>query len=180
MKKWFLSSLAIFVCSVTLTSGVYADVDNTPGVNNTRAQMMKEEMNQNLYRGSNNNPGNPSTALPSYRLVTNGESTTNYNRTTDGNMNMGTRINTNNMNMGTRTNMNRSINQNLNNVNTQIDQVNRSINNNMDANRGLRYVNTPNYVRTAVDTNNNDDADYGWLGLFGLLGLLGLRRRKDR
>lgn len=123
MKKWFLSSLAALVCSVTLTSGVYAlDVDNTPGVNKADTQMMREKINQNLSRGNNNRTMNPATTA---------------------------------------------------------DQVNRTINNNMDRDRGFEYMNGPNYAPTAVDTNNDDDADYGWLGLLGLVGLLGLRRKKD-
>lgn len=100
------------------------DVDNTPGVNNTDARMMREKVDQNLTRNNNDRLRNPA---------------------------------------------------------NMVDQTNRTINNNMDRDRdrGFEYMNGPNYVRTAVDGNNNDDADFGWLGLAGLLGLLGLRRKKD-
>ncbi|MEG9297306.1 WGxxGxxG family protein [Mangrovibacillus sp. Mu-81] len=48
------------------------------------------------------------------------------------------------------------------------DQVN---NDNLD--NGIRNVATQN-------ANDDDDTDWGWLGLIGLAGLLGLRRRDEK
>ncbi|PTX64386.1 MYXO-CTERM domain-containing protein [Melghirimyces profundicolus] len=51
------------------------------------------------------------------------------------------------------------------------------VNDNQDNNDQRMLDMTPNnYQRTAVDDN---DTDWGWIGLLGLLGLLGRRRKDD-
>lgn len=53
-------------------------------------------------------------------------------------------------------------------------------NNAADNNDNLTDTNMTRDVAATNDNENDDDMDWGWLGLIGLAGLLGRRRRDDR
>jgi len=53
-------------------------------------------------------------------------------------------------------------------------------NNAADNNDNLTDTNMTRDVAATNNNENDDDMDWGWLGLIGLAGLLGRRRRDDR
>ncbi|WP_240941763.1 WGxxGxxG family protein [Paenibacillus sp. HB172176] len=83
--------------------------------------------------------------------------------------------------------MNRATNRVENGVNRAATNVENGVNrvldvndNNYDYNR-TNMMNRTNYkaanYRTMADTTNNNNFNWGWLGLLGLIGLAGLRNR---
>jgi MYXO-CTERM domain-containing protein len=52
-------------------------------------------------------------------------------------------------------------------------------NNNIDIDNNTNKI-THMAQNAGVTDNNDNDTDWGWIGLVGLAGLLGLRRRNDR
>jgi MYXO-CTERM domain-containing protein len=53
-------------------------------------------------------------------------------------------------------------------------------NNNIDFDNNTNKITHMSQNANAVNNDDDNDRDWGWIGLVGLAGLLGLRRRNDR